>query len=177
MNALKSSPTDIQKSLLKGIGKFHVYKILCNVQRSLSDPYSGALATRDVLFCRGARVGKDENLLAFKREEGLVFYVDLNKVGARKNGFVLPTLMKEYKRLLPNGVHTDPQLQLIDLLQKVDISKIVKDIRCALLFSDLILVSRNVNNKTNIEILVGIPALIRAGKIDITSQALKSLIV
>lgn len=177
MNTLKSSPTDIQKTLLNGIDKFHVYKILCNVRRSLSDPYSGALATRDVLFCRGAKVRKDENLLAFKREEGLVFYVDLNEVGARKNGFVLPTLMKEYKRLLPKGVHTDPQLQLIDLLQKVDISKIVKDIRCAILFSDLILVSRNINNKTNVEILVGIPALIRAGKIDIKSQALKSLIV
>lgn len=177
MNILNSHPSELQTSLLKGIGKFHVYKIMCNVQRSLSDPYSGALATRDVLFCRGANVHKDENLLAFKREEGLAFYVELNEVGAKKNGFVLPTLMKEYKRLLPNGVHTDPQLQLIDLLQNVDISQIVKDIRCGLLFSDLILVSRNVNNKKNVEVLVGIPSLIRAGKIGINSQALKSLVV
>jgi len=150
---------------------------MCNVQRSLSDPYSGALATRDVLFCREGTIHKDDNLLAFKRKEGLVFFVELNEVGAKKNGFVLPTLMKEYKRLLPKGVQTDPQLQLIELLENVDISKIVKDIRCSLLFSDLIIVSRNVNGKINVEVLMGIPALLRGRKIDINSQALKSLIV
>lgn len=165
------------RTLTNTFTEFHVYKIKCNVTRSLADPYSGVLAVRDVLFCRRAGKPYLENLTAFNRVTGLVFYVELREEGSRSHTFLLKALKRVYSRLIPTGRSADPMDQIIELANSVRAEQIPKDIRSHLILSDLIIVNRFVGSGWKAEVLVGVPHLLRRGILKSTSPLVKSLTI
>lgn len=163
------------RHLNKHFKDFHVYKIKCNVSRSLADPYSGVLAVRDILFCRKPAEAYLANLTAFKRTSGLVFYVELRGAGSRDHTFLGRALKRVYGRLVPEGQSTDPMDQIIELANSVRAEQIPKDIRSHILLSDLIIVNRFNGHTQKAEVVVGVPHLLRRGHIKVTSPLIKSL--
>lgn len=163
-------------SLLRRYKTFHVYKIQCSVSRSLADPYSGALAVRDVLFCRDNNSGDLSDLCAFQRSEGLIFVVELRGRAASSNTFLMRALADAYRRLVPTGSASSALQQLNELASAVRAEKIPKSIRCHLILCDLIVVRRYHPDRVDSEIVPGIPALLADGLIDRRSPLLASLV-
>jgi hypothetical protein len=165
------------RSLVGHFDEFHIYKIRCNVTRSLADPYSGVLAVRDILFCRHPDSKSLSNLVEFSRTAGLVFYVELREEGARSHTFLYEALNRVYGRLSSTGSITDPLDQLIALANSVRAEQIPKDLRSHLVLSDLVIVNRIAEQSETAEILVGVPHLVRKGSIKATSPLIKSLTI
>ena len=116
--------------------EYNIFKINCNVKRALSDPYSGALATRDIIFCRDSNQIEADKLIKFERNQGLVFWVSLRKSGAEKNSFIYKAIQQNYQKLIPNGKSKNPQSQVIELANQVRAEELSKEIRSHLIFSD-----------------------------------------
>lgn len=157
--------------------EFHIYKIKCNVTRSLADPYSGVLAVRDVLFCRKPASNQLGALTSFRRTTGLVFYVELREEGARSHTFLHKAIRRVYDRLVPSGRSTNPMDQIIALANTVRAEQIPKDIRGHLVLSDLIIVNRCIEDTWQAEVLVGLPHLVRRGIVKPTSPLIRSLTI
>jgi hypothetical protein len=154
----------------------NIFKIKCNVDRQLADPYSGCLATRDILFCREENQLSPDELIRFNRNQGLIFWAVLEKQAAKTNKFIFPDLKRNYLKLIPSGTQTDPQKQLIQLVKTVRAESISKSIRSHLIFSD-VLVSQRVQSdgKISVECLLGVPSLLRMGLITLEDPLMKSL--
>ncbi len=167
-----SSVSDAVDTVLDSYTDFHVYKILCSVNRGLSDPYSGALSVRDVLFCRD---GITDDLTKFVRSSGLVFFVDFTGQAAKGHPFIYSSLARQYATHVKGGSSTDPLEQLRNLIECVRIETLPKDIRCHLLFSDLVLVRRTTATSVTVEAIPGIAGLVRLGLADSTSIMLRSV--
>lgn len=173
-----SANSDIDLKMIETDREYNVFKINCNVKRALSDPYSGALATRDVIFCRNLDQIRADKLIQFERNQGLVFWVTLRKNGADKNSFVYRAIQQNYKKLIPNGLSKNPQNQVIELVNQVRAEALSKEIRSHLIFSDFIVVERIFSEKnTKIELIAGIPALLRNKIITQESPLLRSLLI
>jgi len=170
--------TELNLKFIENNREYNVFKINCNVKRALSDPYSGALATRDVIFCRDMDQIEANKLIKFERNQGLVFWVTLRKSGAEKNSFIYKALQLNYNRLIPNGKDKNPQNQVTELVNKVRAEELSKDIRSHLIFSDFIVVERIFSeNDIKIEFIAGIPTLLRNNIISQESTLLKSLLI
>ena len=169
---------DLDFKTIESDRDYNVFKINCNVKRALSDPYSGALATRDVVFCRDLDQIAPEKLIRFERNQGLVFWVSLRKSGADKNLFIYKAIQLNYNKLIPNGKSTNPQDQVIELVTKVRAEELSKEIRSHLIFSDFIVVER-IYSKSNVkmEFIAGVPTLLRNKIISSDSTLLKSLLI
>lgn len=155
--------------------QYNMYKIQCNAEkRGLGDPYTGALAIRDVLFCRQSEKSLKQ-LSNFDRDEGLVFWVNLGGKAAEGHTFLYKALNSNYKRILPNGKSKVPMDQLIELTKFARAEQLTKDIRSHLIFCDYIVVSRNLGNSKKIEFLPGIPSLIRMKLIQTENKLIQSL--
>jgi hypothetical protein len=165
------------RSLVEHFKEFHIYKIRCNVTRSLADPYSGVIAVRDLLFCRQPDTTSLGDLTAFVRTAGLVFYVELREQGARSHTFLLKALSRVYRHLIPGGRISDPLDQLIAVADSVRAEQIPKHIRSHLVLSDLVIVNRIYGDREEAEVMVGIPHLVRSGGVRTTSPLIKSLTV
>lgn len=162
----------LSSDLIDTYEEFHLYKIKCGVKRGLADPYSGALAVRDVLFCRNDH---SLDLATFNRTAGLIFMVDLVNTAAKSHTFVYRDLERLYRLNIAGGTSTDPQDQAIALSRHMRIDQLPKDVRCHLLFSDLVIVRRVTPSETVVEIVVGIAGLMRLGIVDSSSNSLRSL--
>ena len=138
----------------------NIYKINCNARRPLADPYTGALAVRDILFCRNS-ANSIHDLDKFERDENLVFWVNLGGNGAQLNNFIYKALSLNYKRLIPKGTAKVPLDQFIELAMNCRAEQLSKEIRSHLIFSDYIVVNRNHKRHSEIEFLPGLPSLMR----------------
>jgi len=156
--------------------KAHIYKIY-NTEpgRGLYDPYSGNLAVRDILFTRN--MGSSEDLIKFNRIKPLVFLVDFKGESASKHKFIYSFIealfQRKYAGDKTNNMTT--QDKLVWLLKNIKINEFTKEIRCHILFSDLILVRRHLTDKINYELIFGVPTLLRIGLIDENDLAIKSM--
>ncbi len=168
------SPSESTMRHIEKYHGYHVYKISCGVKRGLADPYTGALAVRDVLFCRDSNDLKD--LARFKRSTGLIFFVEMTGLAAADHSFLYPGLHREHQRLVGRPTN-DPQAQLIELCESARIEQITKDLRAHLLFSDYIIVRRIKNGSDSIEFLSGVPSLLVNGLISEDCQLIRSLAV
>ena len=65
----------------------NIFKIKCGVNRQLADPYSGCLATRDILFCRKESQLSPEELVSFNRTQGLIFLGCIGKTSRKDKYF------------------------------------------------------------------------------------------
>jgi hypothetical protein len=173
-----STPSDVDatvRRVLREFSHFHVYKIKCNVRRSLADPYSGVLAVRDILFCRSTTGSGLRNLTKFERTEGLVFYVELRDEGARENSFLLRALTRTYQSRIKSGRSESPMQQLLELAESSRAEEIPKEIRSHLILSDLIVVHRIGSRSSVTEILPGIPHLVRSKTLSTSAKMIRSL--
>lgn len=161
--------------VLREFSHFHVYKIRCNVRRSLADPYSGVLAVRDILFCRSQSKSQLRNLTEFDRVEGLVFYVELRNEGARENAFLYRALQRTYSNRIRSRGSKSPLQQLIEIANNSRAEEIPKEIRSHLILSDLIIVHRIGDKSSSIELLPGIPHLVRSKTIAMSAPLIQSL--
>jgi hypothetical protein len=162
----------LTSDLIDRFEDFHLYKIKCSVRRGLADPYSGALAVRDVLFCREDH---SHDLATFVRTSGLVFMVDLVGTAATSHTFIYRDLERLYRSNVTEGTSNDPQDQILELSRVMRIDQLPKDVRCHLLFSDLVIVRRITPTRTVVEVLVGIAGLVRLGLVTSTFNAIESL--
>ena len=154
----------------------NIFKIKCGVNRQLADPYSGCLATRDILFCREESQLSPEKLITFNRTQGLIFWAVLEKQAAKTNTFIFPELNRNYLKLIPSGKEKDPQKQLIELIKTVRAEAISKSIRSHLIFSDVLVAQRDHGGgKYSVECLLGVPSLLRSGKISPNDPLMQSL--
>lgn len=160
--------------LILAYNDFHVYKISCSKVRDLSDPYSGALAVRDVLFCRNELTN---DFASFRRSAGLVFMVDLTDDAATDHLFLYRSLLRQYQTYCNSDERIDPQDQVIALSKAVRIEEIPKHIRCHLLFADLILVRRTTSDGIHFEAIAGFAGLMKLGKIDTSCSVIRSLTI
>jgi hypothetical protein len=154
----------------------NIFKIRCGVNRQLADPYSGCLATRDILFCREESQLSPEKLISFNRTQGLIFWAVLEKQAAKTNTFIFPELKRNYLKLIPSGKEKNPQEQLIELIKTVRAEAISKSIRSHLIFSDVLVAQRDHGgSKFSVECLLGVPSLLRSGKISLNDPLMQSL--
>jgi hypothetical protein len=164
---------------LKSFDKFdevHVYKIYNTApKRGLYDPYSGNLAVRDILFTRD--LGKNDDLIKFNRIKPLVFLVDFKGESAKDHPFISRIIDRIYhKHFVGNSKeNASAQDKLIWLLKNLKLSQIPKDIRCHVIFSDIIIVRRHFETNKTYEILFGVPTLLRMGIIKDSDVSMKSL--
>jgi hypothetical protein len=173
-----SDDSNINLKMIETAREYNVFKINCNVKRALSDPYSGALATRDVIFCRDLNQIRADKLIQFERNQGLVFWVSLRRNGADKNSFVYKAIQQNYQKLIPNGIQKNPQNQVIELVNQVRAEALSKEIRSHLIFADFIVVERIFSEKNiKIELIAGIPTLLRNRIISQDSTLLRSLLI
>jgi len=159
---------------LKDLGALHLLALECSVTRGLADPYSGMLAVRDLLFTRNSEDPRTP-LTNFDRESGLVLMVNLKGEAAYEHTFLEEELRKTYERLQPKGKASTPKDQLLGLCTNVRIESLPKNIRCHLLFSDLIIVRRHFDNEIESKCFFGIPALIRTGELDLNCEIIQSV--
>ena len=155
---------------------FNIYKVNCNAKRPLADPYTGALAVRDILFCRNS-TDSIHDLGQFKRDENLVFWVNLGETGAQLNNFIYKALNVNYKRLIPKGTAKVPLDQFIELATKCRAEQLSKEIRAHLIFSDYIVVNRNHKKASEIEFLPGLPSLMRLNVLPKDNLLRRSLMI
>jgi hypothetical protein len=176
---LSSKGVKIPKIYLESLKKFpksHIYKIYnTEPRRGLYDPYSGNLAVRDILFTRNLIENTD--LIKFDRIKPLIFLVDLKEESAEKHKFIYPFIdnlfarnNSQYKN--SNISHQD---KLIWLLKKLKMHEFPKEIRCHILFSDMIVVRRYTKNEIKYETIFGVPTLLRLGKLNQSDISIISL--
>lgn len=162
-------------ALLYEYEDFCIYKVLCRVARDMSDPYSGGMAVRDILLTRDNTNISQGRLVDFNRTRGLVFWLELQKSGAEMNRFIVPSIDDNYKRLFPHGTAKNSQDKVIELINNARAEEISKNIRNAIVFSDLIFVRRTFAKNTKTEIIAGLPSLIRTGIVNQSASLVKSL--
>jgi hypothetical protein len=173
-----SANSELNNKMIENDREYNIFKINCNVKRPLSDPYSGALATRDIIFCRDLNEIEADKLIQFERSQGLVFWVSLRKSGADKNSFIYKAIQQNYQKLIPNGKSKNPQNQVIELASQVRAEQLSKEIRSHLIFSDFIVVERIFSEQdTTMEFIAGVPTLLRNKMISQNSTLLKSLLI
>lgn len=178
-NFLASEGLKIPKNYLdsfKNITKSHIYKILNKApNRGLYDPYSGNLAVRDILFAR--EIKTNEDLIKFNRSKSLVFLVDLKEKSAEDHKFINKFINTLFERRHNQKLKTDINCQdkLIWLLKNIRIHEFTKEIRCHILFSDVILVRRHLKGRVRYEIIFGIPTLLRMGIINDKDISINSM--
>ena len=182
INLLVSKGIIVSKEYLnsfKNLQKSHIYKIYnTEPSRGLYDPYSGNLAVRDILFAR--EIKGDEDLINFNHKKPLIFLVDFKEKSAQKHKFFTQFIDNLFERKYNSKIKGDmtSQDKLIWLLKNIKIHEFTKEIRCHILFSDIIVVRRHLNNKIQYEVLFGVPTLLRMGiitdkDISINSMRLK----
>lgn len=156
---------------------FHLYKIFCDAKsaRPISDPYSGALAVRDILFTRDLDSLATINLLDFKRKNGLVLWVDLLEKASLSHKFLAKKVDDVYTKHFGKGKEISTQQKIITIIKELEAGEVPKDFRAHILFSDLIVVRHKFNKDSNVEIFLGIPSLLRLGFIDQKAKFLRSL--
>jgi hypothetical protein len=122
-------------------------------------------------------MGSSEDLIKFNRIKPLVFLVDFKGESAGKHKFIYSFIealfQRKYTGDKTNNMTT--QDKLIWLLKNIKISEFTKEIRCHILFSDIILVRRHLPDKINYELIFGVPTLLRIGLIDENDLAIKSM--
>jgi len=156
--------------------KVHIYKIYNAAPgRGLYDPYSGNLAVRDILFTR--EVVKNDDLIKFNRIKPLVFLVDFKGESAKGHPFIFRIIDRIYDKHFSGDStkNTSVQDKLIWLLKNLKLNQLPKDIRCHVLFSDIIVVRRHFETNKTYEILFGVPTLLRMGIIKDSDTSIKSL--
>lgn len=156
--------------------EFNIYKMFCGAAtRSLGDPYTGALAVRDVLFTRDLTNSKNHNLLNFNRESGLVFWTDLVGEAATRHKFMARKVDDVYNNAFNGSIKLSTQEKINRIVADMNAENVPKDIRAHILFSDLIIVRREHLSLSNLEVYFGVPSLLRLGIIDHNSKFLRSL--
>lgn len=156
--------------------KSHIYKIFnAAPHRGLYDPYSGNLAVRDILFAREPTTIED--LTKFTRSKSLVFLVDFKGESATKHRFIYGLINRAFTKY-NNQKDTgwNEQEKLLWLLKNIKIHKFTKDMRCHIVFSDIILVRRFVTpDPIKYEVIFGVPTLLRMGLIDERDASIESM--
>ena len=164
------------KSILNHYNEFSIYKIYCGAAtRSLGDPYTGALAVRDIIFTRDLDSLAGSNLLDFKRKSGLVFWVDLVKEATKSHKFLALKVESVYKNNFGPDVKLSTQDKIVKIIKEMRAEDVPKDIRAHLLFSDVIVVRRNKSNISSLDAYLGVPSLLRLGIINKEAKFLESL--
>jgi len=148
---------------------FHVLSVTCNVERGLGDPYSGMLATRDLVFCR-------ENFSSIDaRKTGLVLNVIFGGLAAARHTF----LEKKLRQVSRARIIGADSLDLTDLIKTVAenfrIEEIPKDIRLHLLLCDFIVISRKKGRTWSQQVIRGLPNLVRTGLLKEDCVMLRSM--
>lgn len=162
--------------VLSHFTEFCIYKIYCGAAtRSLGDPYTGALAIRDILFTRDIKSFHDINLLEFIRKTGLVFWVDLVKDASKKHKFLARKVDDVYKKHFTLNQASSTQEKINSIIREMRAEDVPKDIRAHLLFSDLIVVRRGNSINSSLDAYLGVPSLLRLGLIDQKAKFLESL--
>ncbi len=166
-------PTNYSESLKK-FSKSHIYKIY-NTQptRGLYDPYSGNLAVRDILFTRD--LNKDEDLIKFNRIKPLIFLVDFKGESAEKHKFISKFIDEVFERKYRGKTDLSRQDKLIWLLKNLKMYEFIKEIRCHILFSDMIVVRRHMQLGKKYEIIFGVPTLLRMNIIKDSDISISSM--
>lgn len=170
--------TNLQEleSTLAQYSEFSVYKIYCGAAtRSLGDPYTGALAVRDILFTRDLKAIGDSNLLDFQRKVGLIFWVDLVKEATKKHKFLALKVDDVYRNNFGLNAKLSTQDKIIQIVREMRAEDVPKEIRAHLLFSDVIVVRRNTTSNASLDAYLGVPSLLREGIIDKDAKFLESL--
>lgn len=164
------------ESALNHYAELNIYKIYCGAAtRSLGDPYTGALAVRDILFTRDLDKLAGSNLLDFNRKSGLVFWVDLVKDATKKHKFLALKVDDVYKNNFGPDVKLSTQDKIIRIIKEMRAEDVPKDIRAHLLFSDVIVVRRIKSNNSSLDAYLGAPSLLRLGVINKQAKFLESL--
>ena len=164
------------ESALNHYAELNIYKIYCGAAtRSLGDPYTGALAVRDILFSRDLDKLAGSNLLDFNRKSGLVFWVDLVKDATKKHKFLALKVDDVYKNNFGPDVKLSTQDKIIRIIKEMRAEDVPKDIRAHLLFSDVIVVRRIKSNSSSLDAYLGAPSLLRLGVINKQAKFLESL--
>jgi hypothetical protein len=164
------------KPALSNFTEFSIYKIYCSAAtRSLGDPYTGALAVRDILFTRDLNSFKNIELIEFKRQSGLVFWVDLIKDASKKHKFLAQKVDDLYNKNFTSKEENTTQEKINRIIKNIRAEDVPKDIRAHILFSDLIVVRRRKSNNTILNAYLGVPSLLRLGIIDKNAKFLESL--
>ena len=180
LNLLLSKGVEMPKIYLESLRKFpklHIYKIYnTEPNRGFYDPYSGNLAVRDILFTREIDINND--LIKFNRIKPLIFLVDLEGESAEKHKFIYRFIDRLFAQTHGQNHRSNISYQdkLIWLLKNLKIHKFVKEIRCHILFSDMIVIRRkHLQEEIEYEIIFGIPTLLRTGIIKETDIAINSM--
>lgn len=164
------------ESALNHYAELNIYKIYCGAAtRSLGDPYTGALAVRDILFSRDLDKLAGSNLLDFNRKSGLVFWVDLVKDATKKHKFLALKVDDVYKNNFGPDVKLSTQDKIIRIIKEMRAEDVPKDMRAHLLFSDVIVVRRIKSNSSSLDAYLGAPSLLRLGVINKQAKFLESL--
>jgi hypothetical protein len=170
------SHTNELKSLINHFKEISIYKIYCGAPtRSLGDPYTGALAVRDLLFTRDLSSLKNGELLNFERKSGLVFWVDLVDGAATRHKFIEKKVQDIYKANFKDGRDISVQQKIIEIVNSLRAEEVPKDIRAHILFSDLIVIRRVKSRGVEFSVLHGVPSLLRLGLINSKATFLESL--
>jgi len=164
------------QSFVQSYKEFNLYKIYCSApQRALSDPYTGALALRDVLFTRPNNLDKRGSLFTFDRNSALIFWVDMRGEAAKKHSFLEDKVSGIHKKHFGLKSNYDTQTKIIEIIEKLSAEQIPKDLRAHLLFSDLILVRRILPGKILTQSYFGLPQLLKMGHLNEKCTFLESL--
>ncbi len=179
LNLLLSKGVKMPENYLESLKKFpksHIYKIYnAQPKRGFYDPYSGNLAVRDILFTRD--MNKNEDLIKFNRIKPLIFLVDLKEKSAEKHKFINKFIDEIFEKKYNGEEKKDlsHQTKLIWLLKNLKMYELIKEIRCHVLFSDMIVVRRYTQPKRKYEIIFGIPTLLRMNIIKDSDISIRSI--
>jgi hypothetical protein len=160
---------------LEGLEFSNVLRIYNSTpSRSLGDPYSGMLATRDVLFCRGeADAGLRKQY--WRRDEGLVFWVEMRGEAINRHPFLRSSVVEQLRRIGLDGSPMDLQSAVTLMLDRCYPDEIPKGLRSHLVFCDVVVVQRGPKEDATYEIVLGLPSLIRTGQLDTSALAYQGL--
>lgn len=142
--------------------------------RSLADPYSGMLATRDVLLCRDGNASELIRVFAH-RNEALVFWVEMRGHAATDHPFLVRLAHEQALQRGFNGSEGDLQGAVNFLLRYCHPDEISKSLRAHLILSDMIVVQRRIGGSSTFEFALGLPALLRVGLLDTSAACLRGL--
>jgi hypothetical protein len=155
--------------------KLHIYKIYnTEPKRGLYDPYSGNLAVRDILFTR--KLEKNTDLIRFDRTKPLVFLVDFKEKSAEEHKFISYYIDKLFEKYYSGNENKfNLQEKLIWLLKNIKLHQFTKELRCHILFSDIIFIRRHIKDKIKFELIFGVPTLIRMNLLKLTDKSIQTL--
>lgn len=160
---------------LNGLSHVNVLRAYTSTPtRSLGDPYTGMLATRDVLFCRNGNALDLKTTFA-AREEGLALWIEMRGQAASRHPFLTSIVFEQLRR---NGILSEPgslQEAITVLLQRCHPDEISKALRAHIIFCDVIVVQRQSEAPHNFEIALGLPSLMRLGVLDTSAAAFRGL--